>query len=288
MEQMHLNDFAKNPGFAFFVQYGHHEGEMYIHSHADFSELVIVLDGSATHIVDGERYQIYKGDVFVINNDTAHGYTDARHFRICNIMFHPSLLRSSTYDLSESAGFQALFILEPQYTKIHHFTSRLRLTDVQFLSILPTIDALLQEYEAHPLGWKTMVLSNFFQLVVKLSRLYEAGSTGDTSGILKLAEAIAYLEKNYTEAVSISGLAALSHYSEKHFVRLFKETMHCLPTDYLTALRLQKARELLRTEASPITDIAIRCGFNDSNYFARIFKKQYKMTPSEYRKAARL
>lgn len=288
MEQMHLNDFAKNPGFAFFVQYGHHEVEMYIHSHADFSELVIVLEGSATHIVDGERYQIYKGDVFVINNDTAHGYTDAHNFRICNIMFQPSFLRSSTYDLAESAGFQALFILEPQYTKTHHFISRLRLTDIQFLSLLPTLDTLLQEYESHPYGWKTMVMSYFFQLVVKLSRLYETDNTGDTSGILKLAASIAYLEKNYAETVSVSKLAALSHYSEKHFVRLFKETMHCLPTDYLTSLRLQNARELLRTESVSITDIAIRCGFNDGNYFARIFKKQYHMTPREYRKAARL
>ena len=72
--EMHLHYFTTQKDFPFFIQYGHHDENMFLHSHADFSELVFVLGGYATHIVNEEEYSIKKGDVFVINENTSHGF----------------------------------------------------------------------------------------------------------------------------------------------------------------------------------------------------------------------
>lgn len=75
-----LNWFTQDETFPFFIQYGTHDEDLCLHTHADFSELVIVLSGTATHVVDGEEYPIRKGDVFVISNNTAHGYKHPKIF----------------------------------------------------------------------------------------------------------------------------------------------------------------------------------------------------------------
>ncbi|MGN1085707.1 MAG: helix-turn-helix domain-containing protein [Porcipelethomonas sp.] len=283
MIKLPLNIFTQDESFPFFIQYGEHKEDLYMHSHENFSELVIVLSGSAEHIVDNENYRISKGDVFVISDETVHGYANVKDFRICNIMFEPMFFITPELDIAESAGFQALFVLEPHCSRTKHFASRLKLDFNAFIQINHLIEKLYREYTEKQTGWKTMVKSDFLNLAVVLSRLYNVEKITDETGIIKLAEAIAYIEKNYAEPISVSGLARLSNYSERQFIRLFKETLGCIPIDYITNLRMQKARELLKTSSLPIAEIASRCGYNDSNYFSRIFKKHNAETPSEYR-----
>lgn len=99
--------------------------DLCLHTHADFSELVIVLSGTATHVVDGEEYPIRKGDVFVISNNTAHGYKHPKNFHICNIMFHLSYFLDYQSDIKTTAGFHALFVIEPTLTKTQGFKRQL-------------------------------------------------------------------------------------------------------------------------------------------------------------------
>ena len=58
MNKMYLNAFTQNTNFPFFIQYGHHDDSMFLHTHADFSELTIVLSGTAIHVVNNEKYFI--------------------------------------------------------------------------------------------------------------------------------------------------------------------------------------------------------------------------------------
>lgn len=283
MFRMPLSAFLQDESFPFFIQYGIHKEPLYLHSHDNFSELVIVLSGSAEHIVDSERYRIRKGDVFVISDETEHGYTDVRDFRICNIMFRPSFFFTPELDITESAGFQALFVLEPRYSRKSRFSSRLKLDMDAFLQINRMIDQLHQEFTEKSDGWKTILKAEFLKLTVTLSRLYRFEAIPDDAGILQLAGVIAYIQKNYAEPISVSQLARLSNYSERQFIRLFKEAFGCIPMTYITNLRMQKACELLRTTNFSVAEIASRCGYHDNNYFSRIFKKHNGMTPSAYR-----
>lgn len=284
MFRMPLEAFTQDESFPFFIQFGEHEESMYLHGHDAYLELVIVLSGHAVHVVDGERYAIEKGDVFVIGEETEHGYDDPADFRICNIMFRRRFLDLSALDIAGTPGFQALFVLEPQRSRDTGFTSHLKLLPADQHRIDGMLERLHAEYHGQAPGWQTMVRAEFLRLLVTLSRLYDTSRIGSNAGIVKLAPALAYIEAHFREELAISGLAALSHYSERQFLRLFKEVTGCLPLQYITRLRLQAACVLLKDTDLTVTEIAGRCGYTDSGYFSRLFQREYGVSPRRYRK----
>lgn len=113
MITVNLNWFTTDEQFPFFIQYGGHDVDLDLHNHSDFSELVIVLNGNAMHVVNMEASFIKKGNVFIIDGANAHAYKDPHDFKICNIMYRPEMLKAAGPDLRAFKGFQALFFLEP-------------------------------------------------------------------------------------------------------------------------------------------------------------------------------
>lgn len=280
---MNLLNFTHDEEFPFFIQYVTHSGDMYMHSHKDFSELVIVTEGSARHIVENESYAISKGDVFVISGDTKHGFSDAMNFKLCNIMFEPSFWTNSSYDIKKTAGFQALFVLEPQYSKQVNFRSHLKLSADDYVKIFSICDDMHGNYTERADGWQTLFISGFLRLAAELSQLY-IKRPDNSDQMIDLAKAIAYIEAYYTQNIEVAELAAMSNYSVRQFIRIFKRLYDCKPTEYIRRLRMKSACVLLRSGNLPITDIAVRCGYSDGNYFSRVFAKDMGMAPREYRK----
>lgn len=283
MFRMPLEAFTEDESFPFYIQYGIHNEPLFAHGHDDYFELVIVLSGKARHIVDGAAYPIEKGDVFVVGPDTEHGYEAPQHFRLCNIMFRKHFINFSDCDIAGSSGFQALFVLEPHCTRHSRFCSNLKLEEQNFQTISAMISKLYLEYYGKPIGWKTMIQSAFLELTVTLSRMYDSDEIVPKTGIVKLAPAVAYIETHFYETISVADLARMSNYSERQFIRLFKEMFQCVPMQYITNVRMQNATELLKTTSLSITAIAERCGYADSNYFSKAFRKYYGVTPKGYR-----
>ena len=77
------------------------------------------------------------------------------------------------------------------------------------------------------------------------------------------------------------------HMSQSHLSTIFAQETGLTFTQYLTALRISKARELLEATEMRSVQIAEEVGYNDSHYFSYLFKKTTGMTPGEYRKASR-
>lgn len=99
-----------------------------------------------------------------------------------------------------------------------------------------------------------------------------------------IADALRYMNKHYNESISLSGIASYIHMSKNHFSYLFrKETGHSF-NDYLTALRINKAKQFL-TECPKYTvaEIAEMTGFNDTGYFCKVFKKYTGISPNHYK-----
>lgn len=76
----------------------------------------------------------------------------------------------------------------------------------------------------------------------------------------------------------------MANMSTYHFVRSFKQITGRSPIDYINKLRIDKAFSLLKEGKFNVTETALDCGFNDVNYFSRLFKKYNKMSPSEAKK----
>ncbi|WP_438350758.1 helix-turn-helix domain-containing protein [Paenibacillus sp. FA6] len=283
MSNVYLNWFTRDEDFPFFIQYGGHEEDISFHKHVDFSELVIVLNGHATHIVNNEESFIKKGNVFVINGGTPHAYKSPYEFKICNIMYKPEMLNSAGSDLRTLNGFQALFILEPFYRSINPYKSKLNMSIISLEYVSSLISYMIKEYEEKVHGYKTMLASRFMELVVYLSRQYDYQEKGADSSLMHLANAISFIEDHYLDQVTLDEIAAKSDISVRHLNRIFRAYYLTTPIAYLQRLRLERACTLLNQTSLSITEISYECGFNDSNYFTRQFKKTYDMSPKSFR-----
>lgn len=93
----------------------------------------------------------------------------------------------------------------------------------------------------------------------------------------------AYLEQHFNEPVSLSELASRYFLNSCYVSHCFSEAVGCSPKKYMMLNRVAKAKELLLTTKIPIQDIGIQCGFNDTNNFIRLFKRETGVTPRQYR-----
>lgn len=278
-----LRQFTGQIDFPFHIHYGQHQEDMFVHTHEDFSELVIILNGTATHLVNEEEYYIKKGDAFVINENTSHGFIHPKNFRICNIMFRPSFFLPALTDIRTSPGFHALFLIEPTRILQNGFQGRLSIGWENYAETNQLIEKIYAEYYDRPEGYQTMITSLLSLLITRLSRLYQSNAGKQYMDSPSLAKAAAYLENHYTEELSIEELASLAGLSVRHFRRLFQEIYNTSPIQYINSLRIQAAKRLLLSSDLSITDIAMHCGFANGNYFSTRFKQATGQSPYVYR-----
>ncbi len=260
-----------------------------LHAH-EFSELVIILQGTALHCVhtapdaSPQTFPVKRGDTFVIPPGTRHQYRELHNLVLANLLFDPAPLRMHEWDIRALPGYHVLFALEPAYRQQHQFRSRLQLSDDDLTALQPLIEALIRELHTRPPGHRVLATGLFMQIVVQLSRLYTPRPGTESMDLLRIGDAIAHLETRYADPVTLQELARKACLSPRQFQRIFHASMGRSPIDHLLHIRLRRARELLRTTSKPITEIAYECGFSDSNYFTRVFRKRYQQTPSAYRK----
>lgn len=97
-------------------------------------------------------------------------------------------------------------------------------------------------------------------------------------------QALDYMEKHLEEQLSLGYLAEQLHLNSSYFSVLFKEQTGIAYSEYITRLRIQRAKELLVQTRLPICEIAERVGYRTDKYFIKVFKDQENLSPSRYRK----
>ena len=97
-----------------------------------------------------------------------------------------------------------------------------------------------------------------------------------------------FISNNFMNAVNIQFIADELFVSKEHLMRTFKEQTGNTINEVLQKKRLEEAASLLATSTFSITDIAIMIGYNSSQYFSKVFKKEYQLTPSQYQRNIKL
>ena len=101
-----------------------------------------------------------------------------------------------------------------------------------------------------------------------------------------LENSIEYIKNHYMdENMSLNAVAQVANISANHFSALFSQNIGQTFIEYLTGIRMEHAKELLRCTGKRASEIALEVGYKDSHYFSYLFKKTQGMTPSDYRKA---
>jgi AraC-like DNA-binding protein len=103
----------------------------------------------------------------------------------------------------------------------------------------------------------------------------------------KIISAKRFIDENFSNRISLDTIATEACISKFHFLRLFKSLYGRTPHQYLTEIRIEKAKELLRSGFS-VADTCFLTGFESVNSFKALFKKSTRLTPSFYKKRSKL
>ena len=256
--------------------------EDFIYHGHEFTELVILIGGKGLHEAQGLTYPVSAGDVFVIHRGLSHGFKQTRNLTMYNIAFLPAFFDDPRY--TSVPGFKALFFLEPLFRKEQQFAGRLILGAEQMGGMLEVLRWMEHEVYLQPPGFHRGFEHLLGYLALRLARCYEEIDTPQAVNLVRMAEVLSVLEDCFLEDRSIPEYARQAGYSVNQFERICKKVFGLSPLQYVHELRLKKACALLRQSSWSVTRIAGECGYNDSNYFTRVFRRRFSMSPREYRR----
>ena len=287
-EHLESSDVFSDPGFPLSVLKRDPQIPFPKHTH-DFSELVIIYEGEAVHFTEHEQYRVGCGDVFVLTGDRAHGYKNPENLKLYNILYDEEMLTqaaSAFGDLYDIAGFHALFTWEPRLRSRHNFENRLRLGRREMKPVLSAASELMSELTLRRPGYRSASTALLTKLFVGLSRSYDSSGSRSVKELSRISILLSYLEEHTDRRIGIDELCEIGGMSESSLLRLFRRNVGRPPLAYHNKLRLRTVCRLLEDSDMSITEIAYECGFSDSNYLTRLFKKEAGVSPLKWRRSA--
>lgn len=122
--------------------------------------------------------------------------------------------------------------------------------------------------------------ANFFRI---LSILYQVKPQMTIAGRME-----AYISEYYQNGLSLEMLSEEFHFSKNHIINLFKQEYGMTPFEYVTHLKITRAKWLLEVTPKTVESIACECGFGDYSHFYKVFRKATQISPLEWRRQKRL
>ncbi len=255
-----------------------------LHSH-DFYELVVIVSGTGTHFTQSNSFTLHPGNVFVITPGLEHGYHDVDNLRLYNILFDNKLFEDSFYDLRNMPGYHAMLRLEPSYRNETGLSNLMQLTPAQLAEIMPLLEQMQTEGDAieSDIGAQSKAFAYLLLLLVSLFRIYADHPRKDNHTIMRIADALSFLESHANRPVSTKELMELTNMSASTLNRHFQNATGLSPVEFHIQRRIEYACRLIRTSDLSMGEISEATGFNDANYFSRQFRKVMGMSPRQYR-----
>ncbi len=240
------------------------------HYHSS-TEIYYLVEGETKYFIAGEVYIIKAGDLAIIPKGVLHR-TINENGRRC--------VRVNVTFMDQAVSVSALVEgMAPRIIRSQELTDEIRII----------ITKMEEEYNAGREHSQIMLGAYLDQFLILLHRL---GSTAKPeSGVSPadrpIIDAVRYVNEHYGDELTLEGLAKRFAMSPGHFSKKFKSVTGFGLCKYITQVRILNAEKLLKHTRLSVTDISMRCGFSDSNYFAAVFKAKNKIPPYRYAKMFR-
>ena len=159
-----------------------------------------------------------------------------------------------------------------------------RLRDCE--SLLPLLERAVYYHRAGDLGLteQTMLdltLLQFYAAVSEAVRRQRRQEGRERSG--KAESVLQYINEHLDEELNLERLAREHEISSRYLRRYFQEHVGMGSSEYITMLRVGRAKRLLWRPEYSVTDVAMQCGFSSAQYFCRVFSRMVGQTPAQYR-----
>lgn len=253
--------------------------QAFLHFH-DCLELNIVKRGNGYYVINGKRYDISPGDIFVINNKEPHMAVHDDDFLIEVLIFDVNLLWSNK-------GISNF--LTPFFSRKEGSSHKISVSNPRQLEMSQFFEKIALEYKNKEIGWKMSVEALLMYLLTLIYRCYdekqELEETNDNFQKMysRISTVLEYVSDNFKEEIKLDDLAKKVSLSNHYLCKCFKKVTGRTIFEYIEQMRIQNSCYLLRATDLSIMEIALESGFNSVNFFNRTFKKIMGVTPKEYR-----
>jgi AraC-like DNA-binding protein len=250
----------------------------YPHRH-DFYHVVWVTQGSGSHIIDSERYEVLADTLFFMAPGQVHDFqlsADARGFTINFSAEFFALQLQNKKVLDEIPVYQHESPIAAVY-----------LDAAQAASLRRVIDDIAVEYEAEQPGYQDVLRSYLSVFLTKATR-YAVPAVAADASLRNLALARRFrglLEEHFRTVTEPAEYANLLHVTERSLNEATRRALGTTANKLIRDRVMLEAKRLLLHSQVPIAQIADQLAFEDPAYFSRCFKKHTGRSPVDYRQA---
>lgn len=290
-DEIHISDKGKHtPSFSkdfpfqlnfYRFQYNHRLTP----SFHDYLEITYIFQGSGVFHIEGREYDVAEGDVAVMGNSGFHRLEAKPHvpLKVICVFFLPELV------YKVGANERDFDYLVPFFQYSPDFRNIIPAGELDSDALLEKIRQIRDELTEQRIYYELAVKSNLLDIMLLIARYYGSRAANLTvhnkrqDEILRLKNAFDFIEANYQTKVSLKTAAEQVFMSPSYFCKVFKKVTGCTLVEYISRLRIDKARELLLVGEKSITEIAHEVGFESHSYFDKIFHRLMNVAPHEYR-----
>ena len=263
-----------------------HEHDSPVHTHS-FVEIAFVASGAGIHHSLAGRHDLHTGDVVLLRPGVWHGYENCGPLEVYNCCFSSELLRRELAWAREDPLLGYLL-----WTALYSAPGRGVLT----ASLDPSaLDECMTHLRALAVLGHQPISQHRADIAGRLSLLlgHLGRAVASTHGVLPhegaathpaVGRMLRMLESDVARRWTLAELAAETHLTPGHLVRVFKATTGLPPMAYLAQLRAEHAAVLLLHSDESVAAIGRAVGWPDQNYFARRFRAYYGLSATTYRK----
>lgn len=256
-------------------------GDNFIRHWHEHLQIYYFIDGVANLECGHKKFEVKAGSIAIVNSNELH-YLESfsNELKFYTIRIEPTFLFSNQIDLLQTRYLTPLALNRIEFKNLIENDSY----------ALKYIKSILKEYFHKELGYELAIKAYIYQLLVLLLRGYvdkvltESELEERKRALQRFEGVFNFIKENYAEKISLNDLANYANLSLHHFCRTFKQITGKTTTDYINGIRLDKSINYLKKTDLNITEIAMKCGFDSINYFSRLFKKYYNISPTKYRK----
>ncbi len=243
-------------------------------------EIMYVISGDCVIETLQESHILKKGDFILLDANVSHNLSVSEEHpcRMLNVEFvftnaegsFPSMkdLAAANSSLSSFLSIERPFIVLKDPNEVYH-----------------TLKSLVLELDEKGMENGLMVHLLLSQLLIRIARLAVEGEESEQQQAdFYVKKAIAYMHHNYDRDIQVKDIASVVNLHPGYLHRIFKANTNSTVVEYLTDLRVEKAKMLLAQTDIPVIEISEYVGINSRQYFSAIFKKYTGKSPVEFRK----
>ncbi len=225
-------------------------------------------------VVEKKQYHLEQKKIFPVNPDQVHLFTEQRSVEpFVPIFIQKKYMREFSHMLS---GKSEIFYNNGSFNLDPHITG--------------LVCQFMEEATNKQSGYEFILQSLNTHIIIRLLRNVSSNLSYDSKSkeyydLRVVKQTQEYLHNHLCSEFSLEDLAAFVNYSPYHFIRIFKKHTGKTPFEYLTELKIERARDLLALKTYSISEISILCGFSNRTHFSTVFKRIAGTTPSQYREA---